>query len=89
MIVNFKVGDRVTARRDNPQYGISWLPKDTLGTVVDLIDAKKYRVTVKWDSGKTYYLEEDSIEHAIHDTKLNRILYPELVPENGYMRAKK
>ena len=84
--MNFKVGDRVTARRDNPQYGIAWLPKDTLGTVSELMSAnKKYRVTVRWDNGKTYYLEEDSIEHALHDTKLNRVLYPDYKPKDGYL----
>jgi len=45
------------------------------------VDIKVEGVDLHWASVE-YML-------AIKDTKLNRVLYPELVPENGYMRAKK
>ena len=44
-------------------------------------DIKVYGVLMSW-STPAYML-------AIKDNKLNRVLYPELVPENGYLRAKK
>ena len=66
------------------------------GVCSDLIENQMYKVESTWSSGKGIKVEGIASHWAspihmlaIKDTKLNRILYPELVPENGYMRAKK
>jgi len=83
--MNFKVGDRVAARRDHPQFGAYLLPKDTLGTILEFPIITIDRATVRWDNGKQYYLELNTLVPAVPDNKLNRVLYPEYKPKDGYL----
>jgi len=84
--MNFKVGDYVRLRKDSKFYGVSSNnPANQIGQVYFLYAENViFPVTIKWGGDFNHY-DANDLELAIHDNKLNRTLYPEYKPKDGYL----
>lgn len=50
---------------------------DSRGKILSAIDENKY-----------YFVDDSNLEHTINDCKLNRALYPDYEPKDGYLFPK-
>jgi hypothetical protein len=84
----FKKGDKVVYVRHIGSVG-------TISYKVDFLNfniGEVYTVTGIYNGGKVLFFEgktrgafETQVRLAIPDTKINRVLYPELKPKEGYL----
>jgi hypothetical protein len=81
----FKIGDYVMIRKDSRFYGSGETnPTNIIGKVLHAIGDYLCH-SVRWQNGHTNTYDDIDLEHAFHDTKLNRVLYPELKPKDGFL----
>jgi len=80
--MKFKVGDFVRIRKDSEFYGDGESnPINSIGEVI-ISDQKDFPYVVKWENSYYNSYREEDLYLAPVDSKLNRVLYPELT-SNG------
>jgi hypothetical protein len=82
----FKVGDRVIIREDSQYYGDGkYNPVNLIGEVFNIWDTSPLSISVRWKNNILNHYSPTDLEFAIVDNKINRVLYPDYKPKDGYL----
>jgi hypothetical protein len=81
----FKADDYVKIREDSEYYGDGESNPPNMIGVICIIRQSFLKYYVIWQNGHANTYDDIDLEHAFYDTKLNRVLYPELKPKDGFL----